>query len=136
MTYLLNRAFSILSPASIVIGRTLLGLYFVLPGIFKFLSWDMHVAMMQKHGMVFIPVLLVTAALVEIVAGLGIIFNRYAALCALVLAVTVVLINVNLHDFWNVPSEQQNFVKNTAIFGSLLLFSGLSWKAQQIKSRF
>ena len=32
------------------IGRTLLGLYFLVPGVMKFVAWDMHIEMMVHHG--------------------------------------------------------------------------------------
>jgi putative oxidoreductase len=44
----------------------------------------------------------------------------------------VLLINLNLHDFWNVyegvdaKHEVQNFVKNMGIFAGLLLLSAIS----------
>ena len=52
--------------------------------------------------------------------------------CALGLAAMVLLINVNLHDFWNlyegvdVKHEIQNFVKNLAIFAGLLLLAAIN----------
>lgn len=131
MNNLINTVMNGITPISIILGRTLLGLYFVVPGIMKFVAWDMHVMLMQKHGMVLIPFFLAAAASIQIVAGLGIIFNRFTAVFALILAVLVIAININLHDFWNVPSEQQNFIKNMAIFGGLLVLSGFSWRSKQ-----
>ena len=42
--------------ALINIGRVLLALYFLLPGINKFAAWDMHVTLMETHGMSMVPV--------------------------------------------------------------------------------
>jgi uncharacterized membrane protein YphA (DoxX/SURF4 family) len=39
-------------------GRVLLALYFLLPGIAKFVSWERHIALMETHEMVMVPVLL------------------------------------------------------------------------------
>ncbi len=110
------------------IGRSLLGLYFLLPGIMKFVSWDMHVALMEKHGMVFIPVLLILAGITQIAASISILANRFVAPAAFVLAALVVVINVCLHDFWNYTGvegahEMQNFVKNLGILGGLLVLA-------------
>ena len=117
----------------LTLGRVMLALYFLLPGLMKFVAWDMHVALMAKHQMMQIPLLLAAAGIVQIGAALLIIANRYTAICALVLAGMVLLININLHDFWNFTGiegahEQQNFVKNLAIFAGLLLLAGHSWK--------
>ncbi|WP_396588468.1 DoxX family protein [Bermanella sp. R86510] len=113
---------------SMAIGRSLLGLYFLLPGIMKFVSWDMHVALMEKHGMVFIPVLLILAGITQIAASISILANRFVAPAAFVLAALVVVINVCLHDFWNYTGvegahEMQNFVKNLGILGGLLVLA-------------
>jgi putative oxidoreductase len=120
-----------LAPMLLGVGRVLLALYFLLPGVMKFVAWDSHVALMTKHDMSFIPFLLATAGVFQIVAALALIVNRYTAIFAFLLAGLVLLINFNLHDFWNFENlerahEQQNFVKNLAIFGGLLLLSGYS----------
>ncbi len=120
-----------LAPTLLGVGRVLLALYFLLPGVMKFLAWDTHVALMAKHDMSFIPFLLATAGVFQIIAALALIVNRYTAIFALLLAGLVLLINFNLHDFWNFENlerahEQQNFVKNLGIFGGLLILSGYS----------
>ena len=38
-------------------GRILLALYFLLPGIAKFASWERHIALMEAHEMLMVPVL-------------------------------------------------------------------------------
>jgi len=113
-------------------GRILLALYFLIPGIMKFVSWDMHVGLMEKHNMPFVPVLLAAAGVFQIVAAILLIANRYTAIVALMLAGLVLVINVNLHDFWNLAGlegahEMQNFIKNLGIFAGLLLLSGHHW---------
>ena len=116
-----------MAPIFVTIGRVLLALYFLLPGVMKFISWDMHVALMQKHNMVMIPVLLATAAVFQIAAALALLLNRYTGLVSLLLAGLVLVINVSLHDFWNFSGvegvhEMQNFVKNLGILAGLLVF--------------
>ena len=110
-------------------GRSLLAFYFLLPGIMKFVSWDMHVALMETHGMVMVPVLLAVAGGVQIAASICLFLNKQVVICALGLAAMVLLINLNLHDFWNVyegvdtKHETQNFFKNMGIFAGLLLLA-------------
>jgi len=115
-------------------GRILLALYFLIPGIMKFVSWDMHIGLMEKHNMPFVPVLLAVAGVFQIVAALLLIANRYTAIVALLLAGLVLVINVNLHDFWNLAGlegahEMQNFIKNLGILAGLLVLSGHSWSS-------
>ena len=113
-------------------GRGLLALYFLLPGVMKFIQWDMHVALMETHGMAMAPVLLAVAGVTQVGASVCLFLNKQVVICALGLAVMVLLINLNLHDFWNVyegvdtEHETQNFFKNMGIFAGLLLLAALN----------
>ena len=118
-----------IAPVFITIGRVLLALYFLLPGVMKFISWDMHVALMEKHNMIMIPVLLAAAGIFQIAAAIALILNRYTYIVALLLAGLVLVINFSLHDFWNFSGaegvhEMQNFVKNLGILAGLLVLAG------------
>lgn len=116
----------------ILVGRSLLGLYFLLPGVAKFLDWDRHIVLMDTHQMPLIPALLATAGVFQIIGGICLLVNRQVLIAALGLAAMVLLINVNLHDFWNVyegvnpEREAQNFVKNLGIFAGLLLLAAMA----------
>ena len=118
----------------LTVGRVLLALYFLVPGIMKFVSWDMHIQLMEKHNMPFVPVLLALAGIFQIVAALMLIANRFTGIVALLLAGLVLIINISLHDFWNFSGldgahEMQNFIKNLGIFAGLLVLSGHSLSA-------
>ena len=114
------------------IGRILLAIYFLLPGITKFTSWNMHIALMETHNMIMIPLLLATAGVIQITGSICLILNKKVVECSLVLAGLVLLINFNLHDFWNiyegvdVKHETQNFYKNMGIFAGLLLLAAVN----------
>ena len=114
------------------IGRTLLAIYFLLPGITKFTSWDIQMALMETHNMIMIPLLLATAGVIQIIGSICLILNKKVVECALVLAALVLLINFNLHDFWNIyegvdsKHEFQNFYKNMGIFAGLLLLAAVN----------
>ncbi|TRY13531.1 hypothetical protein FN961_14920 [Shewanella hanedai] len=84
---------------------------------------------MEKHQMLMVPVLLATAGVFQIGAAIALILNRYTYVVSLLLAVLVLTINVNLHDFWNYTGvegahEMQNFVKNLGILAGLLVLAG------------
>ena len=120
-------------------GRILLAVYFLLPGIMKFVSWDLHIGLMEKHGMPFAAILLPLAALTQITTSCLIIANRFVSEAAFILATMVVVINFSLHDFWNYSGiegahELQNFVKNLGIMGGLLVLSGFSYKKSGTKT--
>ena len=121
----------ILKNLLINIGRVLLALYFLLPGIGKFIAWDDQVALMEAHDMKMVPVLLAVAGIIQILGSISLLLNKYVVICALGFAAMTILININLHDFWNVyegvsaEHEAQNFYKNIGIFAGLLLLAAI-----------
>ena len=110
-------------------GRIFLALYFLIPGVGKFLSWDRSVALMEAHNMKMIPVLLAIAGTAQVIGSISLLLNRHVVVCALGFALMTMLINFNLHDFWNTyegvnpERELQNFYKNLGIFAGLLLLA-------------
>ena len=121
----------ILKNLLINIGRVLLALYFLLPGIGKFIAWDDQVALMEAHDMKMIPFLLAVVGIIQILGSISLLLNKYVVICALGFAAMTILININLHDFWNVyegvnaEREAQNFYKNLGIFAGLLLLAAI-----------
>ena len=120
------------------IGRIFLALYFLLPGIGKFIAWDDQVALMEAHNMKMVPLLLAIAGVIQIVGGISLLLKKYVVVCALSFAAMTILINLNLHDFWNsyegVDSshELQNFFKNLGIFAGLILLAAIYMEGKQI----
>ena len=114
------------------VGRIFLALYFLMPGISKFTSWDTSVALMEAHNMKMIPFLLVIAGITQVVGSISLLLNKHVVICALGFAVMTLLINFNLHDFWNTyegvnaDRELQNFYKNLGIFAGLLLLAAVN----------
>ena len=114
------------------VGRILLALYFLLPGIGKFIAWDDQVLLMEAHDMKMVPVLLAVAGIIQILGSISLLLNKYVVICALGFAAMTILININLHDFWNVyegvnaEREAQNFYKNLGIFAGLLLLAAIN----------
>ena len=114
------------------VGRIFLALYFLIPGVSKFTSWNTSVALMEAHNMKMIPILLATAGIAQIVGSISLLLNRHVVICALGFAVMTILINFNLHDFWNTyegvnpDRELQNFYKNLGIFAGLLLLAAVN----------
>lgn len=120
-------------------GRILLALYFLAPGIGKFAAWDMNIALMETHNIMMAPVLLAIAGVAQVGGSILLLLNRQVVFCALGFAVMVLLINLNLHDFWNVyegvdiKHESQNFFKNLGIFSGLLLLAAVNMEESHDK---
>jgi putative oxidoreductase len=122
----------ILKSLLMTVGRVLLALYFLLPGIGKFTAWETHVALMETHSMIMVPVLLAIAGVVQVIGSICLLFNKQVVICSIAFAFLVLLINFNLHDFWNVyegvsaKHESQNFYKNLGVFAGLLLLAAVN----------
>ena len=113
-----------------VVGRVLLGLYFVGPGLMKVTGFAGTLAYMEQHGVPLALPLLVLTIPLQVGGGLALIANWNTRTAAFLLAGLTLLINLYMHDFWNAypggsqAHELQNFVKNLGIFAGLLLLAG------------
>ena len=115
--------------SSFLIGRVILGLYFFVFGFGKVFTYqDIASLMLLKEVPLVVLTLPLTIA-IQTIFGLLIIFGKYLRLSGLVLFILTLLINYYIHNFWDLagdPSqahEMQNFIKNTAIAGGLLILS-------------
>ena len=117
-------------------GRVTLGLYFFGPGaLIKIANMDGTSAYMAEQGMIFIYFFLILTILIQLFAGIAMVVGYQVKLVAFVLAGLTLVINVVLHDFWNVPDQTQNFVKNMGIFAGLLVLAGLGGGGWSIDGR-
>lgn len=120
----------------IITGRSLLALYFLLPGIAKLLAPASQVEMMQHHNIPYALPLLYIAGIAQIVGALLLFANRYVRLVSLGFVLYIIAINGLMHDFWNFTGteaahELQNFIKNLGILAGLLVLAGISPKQKQ-----
>ena len=112
-----------------VVGRSLLGLYFIVPGLSKIFDYMGTLALMQIKGVPLSSVLLPLTITIQIIGGFFLILGKSLRLSALLLFGLTIIINVYIHDFWALagdPSqahEAQNFIKNLAIAAGLLVLA-------------
>ena len=113
----------------ITIGRILLGLYFLYPGITKIPRYDFMLEYMTLHNVPLVNILLPITIVLQILLGLMLITGYRVKEPAIILAALTIFINFGMHDFWNeypntdAGREMQNFVKNLGIFAGLLVLS-------------
>ena len=111
------------------LGRFLLGLYFLLPGLAKVFLFQENIDVVILREVPLPTISLTLVAICQIVFGLCLMLGKYIQLSAIILAVVTLLINLYIHDFWNMSGElnqdheTQNFVKNLAILAGLLVLS-------------
>jgi putative oxidoreductase len=84
---------------------------------------------MESKGVPLAEITLPLTILIQVFFSSSLILNKHLRLSSLILAALTVLINIYMHDFWNLPDglaqshELQNFIKNLAIMAGLLILS-------------
>ena len=109
-----------------IVGRSLLGLYFIVPGVSKVFDYASTLTLMKIKGVPFSAALLPVTIVIQLLGGIFLILGKNLRLTAFILFGLTIFINIFIHNFWTLhgdPSEaheMQNFVKNLAIAAGLL----------------
>ena len=112
-----------------IVGRSLLGLYFIGPGLSKVFSYAATLALMKIKGVPFSSILLPITIAIQIFGGLHLILGKNLRITSLILFGLTITINIFIHNFWALAGdptqahEVQNFVKNLAIGAGLLVLA-------------
>jgi putative oxidoreductase len=120
---------NLLENVSLLLGRLLLGVYFILPGIQKITNYEMMSQYMAKHDVPLISILLPITIVLQILCGIAVIVGFKGRAAAYVLAGLTLIISIYMHNFWNLPEgsdlahETQNFFKNMGIMAGLLVLA-------------
>ena len=118
-----------LDDISIIVGRSLLGLYFLGPGLAKIFNYSNYAVVMEENEVPLTLVALPVVILIQVIGGIMLILNLNVKVSALALFITTIVINIYIHDFWTLADgiskahETQNFVKNLAICAGLLVLA-------------
>ena len=112
-----------------IVGRSLLGLYFIVPGLSKIFDYGSTLALMEIKEVPFSAALLPVTIAIQLLGGIFLVLGKHLRLTALILFGLSILINIFIHNFWTLhedPSqahEIQNFIKNLAIAAGLLILA-------------
>ena len=114
-----------LQNATLLAGRILLGLIFVLSGFSKIAGFEGTAGYIASKGLPLPQLVAALTIVVELGGGLALMAGLYARQVAIVLAVFTLLAGFIFHAFWAAPEAQQmaqqiNFMKNLAIAGGML----------------
>lgn len=122
---------TIIQHACLLLGRFLLGFYFIVPGITKITNFDGMSDYMAQHNVPMISVLLFLTIIIQLSAGAALIVGFRGQLAAFILAGLTLVISIAIHHFWDLEDgvakahEMQNFIKNMGIMAGLLIVAGL-----------
>lgn len=115
-------------PAMSMLGRVMIAVLFIVSGIGKIMRWSGTLGYMQSKGLPATEVLLVLTIVLELGAGLGLLFDRLLAPAALLLAAFCLASGVIFHNFWTfeaaqAPNQMNHFLKNIALAGALVVIA-------------
>jgi len=125
---------------TVLAGRILLGLLFVLSGFGKIAGFEGTVGYIAAQNLPLPAVLAVLTILVELGGGLALVTGFYTRQSALVLAAFTLLTAFVFHAFWAAPEaarmmQQINFLKNLSIAGGMLVLAAFGPGSLSIEAR-
>ena len=123
-----------------LVGRILLGVFFVMSGFEKVTGFSGTVGYIQAAGVPLATVVAALTILVELGGGLMIIFGIGARWAGLALAGFSLVAALLFHAYWSSPPEQYyaqylNFWKNVTIAGGMLMLAAFGPGALSIEGR-
>ena len=110
----------------IVLGRVLLGGYFIMSGYNHFQHLQMLTGYAQSKGVPMPKESVILTGLMLVLGGLGILLGFYIGFSIFLLALFLFVTTFTMHQFWKITDqsrmgEQINFMKNMALLGALLM---------------
>lgn len=118
------------------VGRLLFGLVLGFMGLAHFMSTDQMAEYATSKGVPYGRLAVLGSGLLLVLGGLSVAVGVYPIVGGAFVALFMLVVTPVMHDFWTIhdPDERQNqmtqFLKNTVIFGTALVFvelGGLSW---------
>jgi putative oxidoreductase len=114
------------------IGRILFSLIFIASGLSKIADWDKTISYMESHNMMYTPIFLIMAILLQVTGALSIITSYKTKIGTILLLIFILPATFIFHNFWTLPTETEletltqqtemvSFLKNITIIGALLL---------------
>ena len=115
-----------LQSTTVLVGRILLGLIFVLSGFAKISGFDGTAGYIASKGLPLPQLVAALTIVVELGGGLALMAGLYTRQAVVALAAFSLLTAVFFHNFWAAPQGEQmmqqiNFMKNLAIAGGMLV---------------
>ena len=110
----------------IIIGRFLLGGYFLQAGIRNFMKIPLHTSILEKKGIPMPRESLLVALVVQVLGGAMVAFGVFPALGAIGLILFTIVANYLYHNFTQFQGEERkshlaSVLVNLGIIGGLLL---------------
>ena len=115
----------------IIVGRFLLGAYFVQAGIRNFMKLPLHAGILTKKGVPMPRESLIVALAVQVIGGLSVALGIFPAIGAIGLILFTIAANYLYHNFTQFQGDERmshlgSVLTNAAICGGFLLVIAIS----------
>ncbi len=115
-----------MTAALIIVGRILLGGYFLQAGIRNCMKLDLHTGILASKGVPMPRIALIVGLVLQVLGGALVVLGFYPALGALALIVFTILASVLYHNFTQFQGDERtshvgSVLTNLAMIGGLLL---------------
>ena len=110
-----------------VLGRILLGGYFIMSGYSHFKNLASYTGYAQSKGVPMPKQSVILTGLMMALGGLGILLGVYVQCAVLLLSLFLIGTLIKMHRYWEVADpmakmgEQVNFYKNLGLLGAILM---------------
>lgn len=110
-----------------LLGRILLGGYFIMSGWGHFQHHSMLTGYAQSKGVMMPGAMVWLSGAMMLLGGLGILLGVYIQLSVLLIAAFLIVVSFKMHQYWKVTDqmakmgESVNFKKNMALLGAVLM---------------
>jgi len=110
-----------------LIGRIILGGFFLYAGIHHFTSLEYMAGYAKMKGMPAPKTAVAGTGTLLILGGLSLLLGAFPVIGCILLLIFLIGVSPVMHSFWNIQDPQQraiemnNFIKNLALAGALLI---------------
>ncbi|HET7335566.1 MAG TPA: DoxX family protein [Rhizomicrobium sp.] len=114
-----------------LVGRWILGWFFLSQAWQRMQMWDGTITLMAMRDVPVPPLVLVLVLIVLILGGVSFLLGYQTRHAAIMLFAFVIIVTVFMHDYWNIrdhidrASDYALFARNIAIAGGLLFLVGM-----------
>jgi putative oxidoreductase len=111
----------------VLIGRFILGGFFVYSGVNHFIGFQMMSQYAKMKGVPFPAVAQGMTGLMLLFGGLSIVFGIYPLVGIVLMVAFLLPVSLMMHNFWKIEDPQlrmndkANFLKNMALLGAILM---------------
>jgi uncharacterized membrane protein YphA (DoxX/SURF4 family) len=111
----------------VLIGRFILGGFFVYSGVNHFIGFQMMSQYAKMKGVPFPAVAQAMTGLMLLFGGLSIVFGIYPFIGIVLMVAFLLPVSLMMHNFWKIEdlqlrmADKANFLKNMALLGAILM---------------